>query len=153
MYPQECFAYYKRSFWPVLCLKRIGLPFYILIATIVTCSLQIILLSNYSLLTVSALADITLLKTTCHFLPLLVGFDTLTYRKNYDRSPILVGHQSYFLALLLGSEIPLVRKQLYSVLKFIVTCYYGKQSFEGFVRGISTSSRTTISYPSTYCTY
>ena len=36
------------------------------------------------LLTVSALADITLLKTTCHFLLLLVGFDTLTYRKDYD---------------------------------------------------------------------
>ena len=33
------------------------------------------------LLTISALADITLLKTTCHFLLLLVGFDTLTYRK------------------------------------------------------------------------
>ena len=45
---------------------------------------QITLLSNYSLLTVSALADITLLKTTCHFLLLLVGFDTLTYRKYYD---------------------------------------------------------------------
>ena len=38
----------------------------------------------------------------------------------------------------------LVRKHLYSVLKFIVTCYYGKQSFEGFVRGFFTSSRTTI---------
>src|SRR3989337_1178438 len=45
------------------------------------------------LLTISALADITLLKTTCHFLLLLVGFDTLTYRKGYDRSHILVGHQ------------------------------------------------------------
>ena len=33
-----------------------------------------------------------LLKTTCHFLLLLVGFDTLTYRKDYDRYPILVGH-------------------------------------------------------------
>ena len=31
------------------------------------------------LLTISALADITLLKTTCNFLLLLVGFDTLTY--------------------------------------------------------------------------
>ena len=36
------------------------------------------------LLKISALADITLLKTTCHFLVLLVGFDTLTYRKDYD---------------------------------------------------------------------
>ena len=33
------------------------------------------------LLTVSALADITLLKTTCHFLLLLIVFDTLTYPK------------------------------------------------------------------------
>ena len=36
------------------------------------------------LLTISALADITLLKTTCHFLLLLIGFDTLTYRKGYN---------------------------------------------------------------------
>ena len=35
------------------------------------------------LLTILALADITLLKTTCHFLLLLVGFDTLSYRKVY----------------------------------------------------------------------
>ena len=46
----------------------------------------------------------------------------------------------------------LVRKYLYSVLKFIVTCY-GKQSLEGFVRGIFTPIGTTISYPSTYCIY
>ena len=39
------------------------------------------------------LGENTLLKTACHFLVLLVGFDTLTYRKNYNRSPILVGHQ------------------------------------------------------------
>ena len=35
----------------------------------------------------------TLLKTVYHFLLLLVGFDTLTYQKDNDRSPILVGHQ------------------------------------------------------------
>ena len=39
------------------------------------------------------LAEKTLLKTAYHFLLLHVGFDTLTYRKDYDRSPILVGHQ------------------------------------------------------------
>ena len=117
--------------------------------------LLLLLLARYKLpcnqttllLTISALADITLLKTTCHFLLLLVGFDTLT--KRYNWSPILLGHQGYFLAPLQGSEAPLVRKHLYSVLKFAVTCYYGKQSFEGFVRVIFTSARTTISYPST----
>ena len=43
-----------------------------------------------------------------HFLLLLIGFDTLTYRKDYDRSPILVGHQDSFQAPLPGSEAPLV---------------------------------------------
>ena len=43
------------------------------------------------LLTISALADITLLKTTCHFLLLLVGFDTLTYRKDLELIPYTCG--------------------------------------------------------------
>ena len=46
--------------------------------------------------TISVLADNTLLKIACHFLLLLVGFDTLTYRKDYDRSPTLVGHQDSY---------------------------------------------------------
>ena len=98
MYPQECFAYYcKRPFWPVLCLKRIGLSCCNFVTITVTCSLPIILLSNYSLLIILVLAENTLLKTTCHFLMLLVGFDTLTYRKDYDISPTLVGRQSSLL--------------------------------------------------------
>jgi hypothetical protein len=35
-----------------------------------------------------------LIKTTCQYLLLLVGFDTLIYRKYYDTPPILVGHHS-----------------------------------------------------------
>jgi hypothetical protein len=35
----------------------------------------------------------SLIKTTCQHLLLLVGFDTLIYRKYYDTLPILVGHQ------------------------------------------------------------
>ena len=46
----------------------------------------------------------TLLETAYHFLLLLVGFDTLNYRKDYDRSPILVGHQDSFLVPLLGKH-------------------------------------------------
>ena len=63
---------------------------------------------NYLLPLISVLAENTLLKTAYHFLLLLVGFDTLTYRKDYDRSPTIVGHQDSFLALLPGSEAPLV---------------------------------------------
>src|SRR5664279_5063165 len=40
----------------------------------------------------------TLLKSTWQHLLLLVGFDTLTYRKGYDRSPTLVGYLDTFLA-------------------------------------------------------
>ena len=43
------------------------------------------------LLTISALPDTTLLKTTCHFLLLLVGFDTLTYRKELQLIPYTCG--------------------------------------------------------------
>jgi hypothetical protein len=34
-----------------------------------------------------------LIKTACQHLLLLIGFDTLIYRKYYDTPPILVGHQ------------------------------------------------------------
>ena len=36
----------------------------------------------------------TLLKSICQHLLLLVGFDTLTYRKDYDKYPTLVSHHS-----------------------------------------------------------
>jgi hypothetical protein len=35
----------------------------------------------------------SLIKTACQHLLLLVGFDSLIYRKYYDTPPILVGHQ------------------------------------------------------------
>ena len=121
VYPQERFAYHKRPFWHVLCLKRIGLPCCILFVITVTCSLQIILLSNYSLLIISVLAENTLLKTTCHFLLLLVGFNTLTYLKDYDWSPILLDHQGSFLAPLPGREALLVSGSWQG--KIITTCW------------------------------
>ena len=74
--------------------KRIGPSCYTLFTFVTCCSLPFILSQNYLLPLISVLAENTLLKTACHFLLLLVGFDTLTYRKDYDRSPILVGHQA-----------------------------------------------------------
>ena len=72
--------------------KRVG-PSCCTLFTFITCyQLQITLSQNYLLLIISVLAENTLLKTTYHFLLLLVGFDTLTYRKGYDRSPTLLGH-------------------------------------------------------------
>ena len=108
MCPRERFPLYKSLSRLVLATKRIG-PSCCTLFTFTTCySLQIILSQNYLLPTISVLAENTLPKTAYHFLLLLIGFDTLTYRKDYDRSPILVGHQDSFLAPLPGSEAPLV---------------------------------------------
>ena len=70
------------------------------------------------LLTISALADITLLKTTCHFLLLLVGFDTLTYRKELQLIPYTCGSSRLFSGAVAGEwsafgKWNLVRKHLY----------------------------------------
>ena len=73
--------------------KRIGPPCCTLFTFITCYPLQITLSQNYLLPIILVLAENTLLKTACHFLLLLVGFDTLTYRGDYDRSPILVDHQ------------------------------------------------------------
>ena len=75
--------------------KRIGPPCCTLFTFVTCCSLQIILSQDYLLPLISVLAENTLVETAYHFLLLLVGFDTLIYRKDYDRSPILVGHQDH----------------------------------------------------------
>ena len=108
MYPRECFPSYKNLSRLVLCYKK---DWATLLHFIYFCYLLLVrnyLITNYLLPLISVLAENTLLETAYHFLLLLVGFDTLTYRKDYDRSPILVGHQDSFLAPLPGSEAPLV---------------------------------------------
>ena len=54
------------------------------------------------LLTFSAPADITLLKTTCHFLLLLIVFDTLTYRKELQLIPYMCGSSRLFSGAVAG---------------------------------------------------
>ena len=108
MCPRDRFSQYKNLSRPVLCYKKDWATCCTLF-TLITCyPLQIILSQNYPLPTISVLAENTLLKTACNFLLLLVGFDTLTYREDYDRSPTLVGPQDSFLAPLQESEAPLV---------------------------------------------
>ena len=93
MYPREHFALYKSFSSLVLCYKKDW-------ATLLhfTYFCYVLLVTNYpttklSVTTYFSTCRNTLLKTAYHFLLLLVRFDTLTYRKDYDRSPILVGHQ------------------------------------------------------------
>ena len=108
MCPRERFSHIRTCLGLSFATKRIGPPCCTLFTFITCYPLQITLSQNYLLPIISVLAKNTLLKTACHFLLLLVGFDTLTYRKDYDRSPTLVGHQDSFLAPLPRSEAPLV---------------------------------------------
>jgi hypothetical protein len=83
-------------------LERIG-PLAAIIITIFY--LLVLYLSALSKTPKNPFASIySLIKTACQHFLLLVGFDTLIYRKYYDTPPILVGHQDYLLAPLPGSE-------------------------------------------------
>ena len=93
MCPRERFALYKSTSRLVLCYKNDWASLLHLVNFVTCYSLRIILSQNYLLPIISVLAKNTLPKIACHFLLLLVGFDTLTYQKDYDRSHILVDHQ------------------------------------------------------------
>jgi hypothetical protein len=85
-------------------LERIGPLAAIIIIVFYLLALYLLALPNTPENPFASIYSESLIKTTCQNLLLLVGFDTLIYRKYYDTPPILVGHQDYFLAPLLGSE-------------------------------------------------
>ena len=95
MCPRERFSHYKNLSRLVLCHKK---DFATLLHFIYF--RYLLLITNYLITKLAVTYNFSTCreylteKTACHFLLLLVGFDTLTYRKDYDRSPILVGHQS-----------------------------------------------------------
>ena len=92
MCPRERFSYYKSLLRLVLCYKKDWATLLHLVYFCYLLPVTNYLIINYLLPIISVLAENTLVKTACHFLLLLVGFDTITYRKDYDRSRILVGH-------------------------------------------------------------
>jgi hypothetical protein len=74
-------------------LERIG-PLAAIITTVFyLLALYLFALSNTPENPFASIYSESLIKTTCQHLLLLVGFDTLIYRKYYDTPPILVGHQ------------------------------------------------------------
>jgi hypothetical protein len=102
--PQERLVIISNTTGLSFALERIGplaaiitIVFYLLV-------LYLSALSNTSKILFASIYSDSLIKTACQHLMLLVGFDTLIYRKYYDTPPILVGHQDYFLAPLPGSE-------------------------------------------------
>jgi hypothetical protein len=74
-------------------LERIGPLAAIVITVFYLLALYLFALPNTLENPFASIYSESLIKTTCQHLLLLVGFDTLIYRKYYDTPPILVGHQ------------------------------------------------------------
>jgi ABC-type dipeptide/oligopeptide/nickel transport system permease component len=74
-------------------LERIGPLAAIIITVFYLLVLYLFALSNTPKNPFASIYSESLIKTTCQHLLVLVGFDTLIYRKYYNTPPILVGHQ------------------------------------------------------------
>jgi hypothetical protein len=74
-------------------LDRIGPLGAIIIIVFYLLILYLLALSNTPKNSFASIYSESLIKTACQYLLLLVGFDSLIYRKYYDTPPILVGHQ------------------------------------------------------------
>jgi hypothetical protein len=74
-------------------LERIGPLTAIVISVFYLLILYLLALPNTPKNPFASIYSESLIKTTYQHLLLLVGFDTLIYRKYYDIPPILVGHQ------------------------------------------------------------
>jgi hypothetical protein len=75
-------------------LKRIEPLIAIIIIVFYLLVLYLLALSNTPENPFASIYSESLIKTACQHLLLLVGFDTLIYRKYYNTPPILVGHHS-----------------------------------------------------------
>ena len=106
--PRERFPSYKSLYRLVLCYKKDWAIFLHLIYFH-----YLLPVTNYLITKLSVIDNFSACreyptKTAFHFLLLLVWFNTLTYQKDYDRSPTCLGHQDSFLVSLPGNEAPLV---------------------------------------------
>jgi hypothetical protein len=129
--PQERLVIISYTTGLSFALKRIGPLATITIIVFYLLILYLLALPNTPENPFASIYSESLIKTTCQHLLLLVGFDTLIYRKYYNTPPILVGHQDYFLALLPVSEALLksgigkgnFRYEYCFYLSFILFCY------------------------------
>ena len=88
------FGYYKNTTGLSFAEERIG-PLAAIVTTVFyLLALYLLVLPNTPENLFASIYSDSLIKTAHQHLLLLVGFDTLIYRKYYDTPPILVGHQN-----------------------------------------------------------
>jgi hypothetical protein len=91
--PQERLVIISYTTGLSFALERIGPLAAIIITIFYLLILYLLALPNTPENSLASIYSESLIKTACQHLLLLVGFDTLIYRKYYDTLPILVGHQ------------------------------------------------------------
>jgi hypothetical protein len=91
--PQERLVIISYTIGLSFALERIGPLAAIIFIIFYLLVLYLLALSNNPENPFASIYSESLIKTACQHLLLLVGFDTLIYRKYYDTPPILVGHQ------------------------------------------------------------
>jgi hypothetical protein len=90
--PQECLLIISNTSGLPFALERIEPLAAIIIIVFYLLVLYLSVLLNTPKNLFASIYSDSLIKTACQHLLLLVGFDTLIYRKYYDTPPILVGH-------------------------------------------------------------
>jgi hypothetical protein len=90
--PQKCLVIVSYTTGLSFALERIGPLAAITITVFYLLILYLSALSNTPENPFASIYSESLIKTACQHLLLLVGFDTLIYRKYYDTPSILVGH-------------------------------------------------------------
>ena len=131
MCPQERFPSYKSFSKLVLCYEKDWATLLHLIYFHCLLPVTNYLITKLSVTIISVLAENTLLKTAYHFLPLLVGFDTLTYQKDLQLIPYTCGSSRLFSGAIvgewsaLGKEKLLLRAEIYCHLLLWRTILWG----------------------------
>jgi hypothetical protein len=97
VYPRECLVIISYTTGLSFALERIGSLATIIIIVFYLFTLYLLVLPNTPENPFASIYSESLIKTTCQHLLLLVGFDTLIYRKYYDTPPILMGHHIAYL--------------------------------------------------------
>jgi hypothetical protein len=97
-------------------LKRIGPLAKIIIIVFYLLVLYLLALSNTPENPFASIYSESLFQTACQHLLLLVGFDTLIYRKYYNTPPILVGHQWYMREGIISRKFEIVSVEFRIVL-------------------------------------
>jgi hypothetical protein len=93
--PQERMVIISNTTGLSFALERIEPLAAIIIIVFYLLVLYLCALSNISKNLFASIYSDFLIKTACQHLLLLVGFDTLIYRKYYNTPPIFVGHHSH----------------------------------------------------------